>query len=513
MATDFNFQFGSEANLDSLEEMQKMIEDIEENWKRIESEMEGFEGVLDTPNKSLEKQNQLVAALKPKWLDTQRVISDVSAKIEQQAASVNDMQAAMRPDLMRSQAEQDVRAEETRKRYKAELEKEKQKVRDEMGIIPEVLKVKDGIPTVKPAPKKEMGGASVQAMMGAMIGGGGLKGLAGAGLAQIGGMAGGPVGMAIQFAPQIAQAVGEIGAMPTKAAVAGLKGVSGGLKDLQSGLGPIALAFSAVEAPLKAAVSAAESIPIIGDYLAPMLKQLAMVPGVLQDITSSLVSMAGMTSPGQMKLFRMAVEDVQGVIGQSFMPMFEMLREGVRFFGDVLATILPSMREVEQVLAPLRSEWESLRSALRGLLEEIAPIIRAGFIGALRFLAFNLELATGLLARFTRGVTMFLSPLVRFARSMGLGVGGGMRSSVGAAARQASIQDISSYQNQLITAAFSMSSRPSTGERTVNHLQTISNTLTNIYNFITSAATSTARASGSFTTGFAEGARRSLFGW
>src|SRR5262249_53014547 len=114
----------------------------------------------------------------------------------------------------------------------------------------------------------------------------------------------------------------------------------------------------------------------------------AAMPGLLQDITTTLTSMAAKASPGQFKLWTVALDDVQGVIGQSFLPVLELMREGVRLFGDVLANILPNTSEVRGALSGLRGAFREIGAEIRKVFAELGPTIRDMLIEKIKTLAY-----------------------------------------------------------------------------------------------------------------------------
>ncbi len=295
------------------------------------------------------------------------------------------------------------------------------------------------------------------------------------------GAAGGPaaaagVGMAVQAAKAIGKAAVAGLSAPAKLVGTVMTSLTSGLKELQGPLGPIGLGFNAVA---KGGQLLSKSLGMVSAVGGKALgKSFDAVIGPAKELTNTLVQMAAVASPGTFKIWTMALEDVQGVIGQTFTPILSTMTEGVRLFGDVVATILPDMSEMNAVLDEMRPDWEGLKNEIRSFAAEFGPSIREGLITVFRHLAS----AAGLAAR---GVGWLTQQLGVFLRNMGFSAAPGeqgMRSSQGAAARQASITGLEDYQRQLLTSAFSQPAGASDSPQvqTVNWLASIHGVLTTI---------------------------------
>ncbi len=274
----------------------------------------------------------------------------------------------------------------------------------------------------------------------------------------------------------LATAIPKAIALPAEMATKALSTFSHSLSELGGPLGPIGAGLDLVSAGFDTFSGAVKSIPILGEIAGPFLDALGKVPGIIKDITTTLVGFAAKASPGQFLMFQRALEDVQGVIGQSFLPVLELMRIGVRLFGDVLANILPSMSEVREALDPVREGLLEFGSAVREILTEVGPLIRIFFIANIKILIAVLSPLGNAFLYVTKGIAAFLRPLRELMAV--LGVDTGLRSSVGAAANPAKIQGLQEYQEQLQTAAYAepgntMASVP-------GNVATISGTLFNI---------------------------------
>jgi hypothetical protein len=234
---------------------------------------------------------------------------------------------------------------------------------------------------------------------------------------------------------------------PAKLISGGFKLIGDALKGLQGELGPVGMGLDLAGKAMSGVVDIVNKVsPALGAMLGP----LAELPGMFSGILGSLVSMGKVASPGQATMFELAVKDVQGVIGQTFLPLMEMMRDGIRLFGDTLANILPSSQEVWEALKELRGAFQELQDSLRNTLTEVGPVVRDVLIGALKTLAGVMAAV----ARATKDLVGWFGGFFKNIREwMGLGKGE-LRTSVGASAQPATLSGLSEYQNRLITNAF-----------------------------------------------------------
>lgn len=303
---------------------------------------------------------------------------------------------------------------------------------------------------------------------------GNVAGAATGGLQAAAGAAGGPaaaagVGAAIGIGKAIGKTMVTGLSAPAKLIGMVMTTLTGGLRELQGPLGPIGLGFNAVA---KGGQLAAKTLGMVSPLFGKALgKSIDFVIGPAKELTTVLTQMAAVASPGTFKIWTMALEDVQGVIGQAVTPILQTMTEGVRLFGDVLATVLPDMSEMNAVLDEMRPDWEGLKNEIRAFASEFGPTIRNGIITIFRELAAGAGLAA-------RGITWLTQQLGVLFRNLGFSAppgGQGMRSSQGAAARQASITGLEDYQRQLLTSAFSQPAGASDSPQvqTVNWLERI----------------------------------------
>jgi hypothetical protein len=352
---------------------------------------------------------------------------------------------------------------------------------------------------------KEGGAGATNALLGGLLGGQGGGGQ----LGQIGGAAGAAAGTALGVGPTVGAEIGKSlseaipGALatPTKQIAAGLNLLGDSLNALQGPLGPVGAGLDLVTAGF-AGIKA--MLPgIVGEIAGPLLDALGALPQALNGILQTLTSFAGIASPGQFQMFSRALLDVQGVIGQSFLPVLELMREGIRLFGDVLANILPNSEEVRGALSGLREAFSVFGEKVRGVMDRIGPVVREGLLKTLEWLGGALTFTIGLasqlydafapvgqqllsitsmlwdmsgastllvvamgavVATLQSAIPLFhllagiLAPFAAMAQLLGYGTSqtssGERRSSIGAAATEPHFQSIAAYQQQLQLAAY-----------------------------------------------------------
>lgn len=295
---------------------------------------------------------------------------------------------------------------------------------------------------------------------------GGLSGIGGA----VGEMVGGPVGA--EVGQMLGQAVSNLQNIvnPADLVNKAFGAIDHTLRALSGPLGAINLAFDAWQAPLQGFADWAQSIPIIGQEIGPAVQAAAAVPNIARSITEQLTRFAGLNSPATLQRFNDAVEDAQAVIGRAFTPVLELMTDAARMAADVLANLLPSAPEVRDALAEVREDLQMAFADIREALQDIGPAVRETFITTIRGVATVLQLASYAATTFARAISLI-------AQTLGW-QRGEFRTSVGAAARPASIQGFEEYQRQLQISSYSqgtpgMSSIPGNVHRVVGILERI----------------------------------------
>lgn len=128
----------------------------------------------------------------------------------------------------------------------------------------------------------------------------------------------------------------------------------------------------------------------LGAGIAALAGPVGMAVEGVKAFTGAVENFVQKASPGAMERFQLILDDVTAVIGQTLVPVLEVLGQGLRLIGDFLKTILPSADELREALAPLREAFESVRE----VLAQIAPFIHEVLLVALKAFAIALEIAT-----------------------------------------------------------------------------------------------------------------------
>lgn len=230
----------------------------------------------------------------------------------------------------------------------------------------------------------------------------------------------------------------------------------GALSEMNNTLGPLSVGLKGAEAGAKEMSKLMYLIPIAGVALGPMSDALAGLPGLIGDVTSSLISFAAKASPATFELFSRAVDNAQAAIGHAFVPVLEVATRIIREMGDGLATVLPTAQELRQTLASsgfldfLNDSLREFREAITENGAALKDLASSGFLT----LAYSLTVV----ARATSDVTSKFSKLWAFLTFMNrdeLARQLEHRSSFGMAASPAHFSGFMDYQRQLQQSAYS----------------------------------------------------------
>jgi hypothetical protein len=445
-----------------FKELGKYSEDILKEWEDITAKLTPAEKETRRINELFKEMGGHAGDILKEWESIEDVIDATAGsaasradaekrvleQLEEQRYELDRIAALTNPDIIEKKLKLEKEITEAKKgQAEAELKAQVGGAGGALGYAGSQLK--DKLPT----------------LLRAAGGGNALKSLGYYGGEALGTAFGGPVGGAI--GGQVGEMVGDqipkaLGA-PMTGLAEGFKNIATVLQGLSGTLGPIGAGFDMMSGAAHKLADGVKSIPIIGELLGPMMDAMAAIPDTIKQITEALVGMAAKASPSAFKQFQYAVEDVQGVIGQSFLPVLDLMRDGIRLVGDTLASILPSSNEVYAALGPLQQAFSGLGDSLRELMTEIGPLIRDELILGLQMFAGALEeiISVGKMAADALGFV--LKPLRAI---MGfLGVDTSSRSSVGAAYRgQAQFSGFEDYEKKLQESAFSEPGRPKMDE-------------------------------------------------
>lgn len=177
----------------------------------------------------------------------------------------------------------------------------------------------------------------------------------------------------------------------------------------------------------------------VGTAMAALGPAMGAAGAAITAFKSVVLDSVAKANPGAMERFNLALDDIQGVIGQTLMPVIEMWTKELRLVGDVLASILPSADEMRDALQPVSDFLDDLREAL----EPVVPVIKQVLLGALKALGEALKLV--------------LKPLGEVAKFLGhlFGEGAGsLKSSFAAAVRNVSFTSAEQFARSVNVAAF-----------------------------------------------------------
>jgi len=198
---------------------------------------------------------------------------------------------------------------------------------------------------------------------------------------------------------------------------------------------------------------------------APFIAAITGIVDVVGQAVDKLIGFAAKAAPGVFAQMNVAIDDLQAVIGRTFVPMLEILRDAFRFVGDALATVLPTAAEVKEALGEFTDALHDSWDAMRDVIGAIGPLVKSFLIEGLKGLAHALRLVLAPL-------TFVLRIIGDFLRMVGLGGKENMSSSQGAAARPASFRGFEDYSNSAYTSSYSVPGTPTANDipKTVNNI-------------------------------------------
>lgn len=191
--------------------------------------------------------------------------------------------------------------------------------------------------------------------------------------------------------------------------------------------------------------------------------------GVAGGVLAGGLASVGARSPATVERFERAMMDVTAVIGDMFAPVMDLATDGVRLFGDVLASILPTAGEMREVIQPLFGTLQEMRESLA----PIAPLIKGAVISALKELAAAVSVAADTISLFSE--VLKYDPIIG---SLLNNSSKNLESSVGMAATGASFVGGEERGKAAYAAAFAAGATRGTAELTENNTaKTAENTL------------------------------------
>lgn len=213
--------------------------------------------------------------------------------------------------------------------------------------------------------------------------------------------------------------------------------------------------------------------------------------GAFTKVLDQIINLAGAANPVLLQMFNDVLSDINAVIGQALVPILQLVTEAVRFFADVLATLIPSAADIRHVMEPMFVIFEAWKEVIKELTFAIKPIIdlfmelwkmlseiavtflKGTLIPILevlkpiiyvvgvvlrflsdiliKFLKVVLSVVNGIIAVLTAPMRL----LGRLMKSLGLTTDQELKSSFGASGRQAKVEGVEQYLASAATAAAS----------------------------------------------------------
>ena len=240
-------------------------------------------------------------------------------------------------------------------------------------------------------------------------------------------------------------------APPAKLGGAGVQGAPAGGGFNLAGLAAKGAEGGAAEGAAAGAGGAAGAAGPVGIAVAlaaaAAVKALQTVAAALNALKEVSLAFAAQANPKVVERYTLAWDDLQAVVGRSLIPVVELITQGVRLFGDVLASVLPTTQEMRAALAPLGDALKELRD----VFAELAPYIKVTITGALLTLGYTLK-----------GLALTIKALLLPLRQLGLLGGKQLASSVGAANKGVSFTGAEEYAKSVYQAAYA-SAQPGEG--------------------------------------------------
>ncbi len=250
----------------------------------------------------------------------------------------------------------------------------------------------------------------------------------------------------------------------------------------------------------------------LGVALAAITAGIVGAIAIFNKMTDSIASFVAVASPGVFHQWQIVLQDIAGVIGQTLTPALVLLRDAFRFFGDILATLLPTAQELTEMLTPLRDIFDEFAQSVRELLDEMGPELKFAINIVFGMIIAGFMVLFKIASDFMRLVTAIHSLLgIKYEPTE-------IKSSVGAAARPAHFSSLEEFEKGFQQAA--LSSSASIPEQQLDKLGSIESILEQIRDQNTDTgpgfaerATATAVTTGLDLTDDPFGIRRALLGF
>lgn len=123
--------------------------------------------------------------------------------------------------------------------------------------------------------------------------------------------------------------------------------------------------------------------------------------GPMAAAITSIKMFVDAANPAVVDQFNMAIKDTVAVVGHALTPVLQALTPGLRLFGDLLASIMPSWEEMEAITGPLNQYFHDMRKAI----EPIIPILKGALLLAIQGVGEALEILAKGIVQLTNWMT------------------------------------------------------------------------------------------------------------
>ena len=156
-----------------------------------------------------------------------------------------------------------------------------------------------------------------------------------------------------------------------------------------------------------AALGGAGTVGVLG-----MAKGLESVLGVFVDAIN----------PAMMKQFSLVIKDMTALFGNLLIPVVETVSAALRIWADFLASVLPSQKEVRDIM----QEFAPLMQAVKDSLAAIAPDLRNLFGAALQVVGKIIQAMIPILVGFMKEVAKLWAMAIEMLNDASFGALGNM---------------------------------------------------------------------------------------
>ncbi len=253
--------------------------------------------------------------------------------------------------------------------------------------------------------------------------------------------------------------------------IQGIQAALPGSKTEQAAVSVQAVGSTAIESAIVGVGELTAVLGPLGIALGGMIAVVKLAVDGFNRMTDSIAGFVAVAAPGTFRQWQMVLEDISGVIGQTLVPVLQLLRDAFRFFGDILATLLPTARDMTESLAPLRAVFAELAETINKMLDEIGPELK--FL--IQWFFTTIIVGFTVLIKILNDFLSIVTTISNFIKSL-LGISTGQierRSSFGAAARPAHFTSVEEFEKGFQQAALSAASSISIPEQQLDALQNI----------------------------------------